>query len=286
MKSTVCLAALLAILFCVQVESAVGAATRAGPVSAAMLEGRWIYDAAKSRAFDPDLRITRTATGSLHADGGSSGPYEFDLAGGSYPLSNRGTITWVATGRDTWLATKRRNGDVFETVAVTLSRNTLRSSLRGKLPDGSAYERTVTYRREGRGEGLVGVWRSIKVDTGATQDSFVISTAQDGIVTWRIPTDLQVITGPIDGSDLAIIGPTGPIGSTIAMRAAGSRRFVYVMKNGNRIAERGIVMVSRDCRRLTELSWSVGEPERKSKLVYERDPVTSRPPACTYSTSE
>jgi hypothetical protein len=79
----------------------------------------------------------------------------------------------------------------------------------------------------------------------------VISTTDDGVVTWRIPTDVHVITGPFDGSDLAIVGPTG---STIALRAAGPRRFAYEMKNGGQTTERGTVTISRDRRWLTELT--------------------------------
>jgi hypothetical protein len=238
----------------------------------AMLAGRWTYDAAKSRVLDPDLLITKTVTGTLRAEGGSSAPYEFDLVGGSYPLSNGRTITWVPTARDTWRAIKKKNDQVLETVTVTLSGRTLRRATHGKLPDGSPYERIVTYRRTERGEGLIGRWRSIKVDTGATWDGFVISTADDGIVTWRIPTDLQVITGPFDGSDLPIVGPNGPTGSSIALRIAGPRRFAYEMKNGEQITERGTVTISRDRRWLTELTWGVDQPDRKSKLVYRRDP--------------
>jgi hypothetical protein len=244
----------------------------ADEATVAMLAGRWTYDAAKSQVRDPDLLITKTATGTLHAEGGSSAPYEFDLVGGSYPLSNGRTITWVPTARDTWRATKKKNDQVLETVAVTLTGSTLRRATHGKLPDGSPYERIVIYRREGRGEGLIGRWRSTKVDTGATWDGFVISTGDDGIVTWRIPTDLQVITGPFDGSDLAIVGPNGPTGSTIALRVVGPRRFAYVMNNGEQITERGTVTISRDRRWLTELTWGVDQPDRKSKLVYRRDP--------------
>jgi hypothetical protein len=245
---------------------------RADEAAVTMLAGRWTYDAAKSRVLDPDLLITKTASGTLHAKGGSGAPYEFDLVGGSYPLSNGRTITWVPTARDTWSAIKKKNEQVLEAVTVTLSGSTLRRATQGKLPDGSPYERVVTYRREGQGEGLVGRWRSTRVDTGATWDGFVISAGNDGIVTWQIPTDLQVITGPIDGSDLAIVGPTGPTGSSIALRVAGARRFDYVMKNGERITESGTVTISRDRRWLTEVTWDVDEPDRKSKLVYRRDP--------------
>lgn len=249
----------------------------ADPLSVAMLSGRWTYDATRSRELDPDLRITNTVMGLLRSEGGPWPPYEFDLAGGSHTLSNGRTITWVATAHHAWLATMYKNGDVVETFAVTLSGNILRSALRGKLPNGSPYERTVTYRRAGPGEGLVGLWRSIKVDTGVTSDEFVISTAAD-VVTWRIPTDLQVITGPFDGSDLAIVGPTGPTGSTMAMRTVGPRRFIYVMKNGGQIAERGIIRISRDGRWLTELTWKADAPDRKSKLVYRRDSAAASPP--------
>ncbi len=245
---------------------------RADEASVGILAGRWTYDSAKSRPVVSDLLITRTAKGTLHAEGGSSASYEFDLAGGSYPLSNGKTIAWVSTARDMWRASKKKNDEVLETVTVTLSGDTLFTATRGKLPDGSPYERNVTYRREGRGRGLIGRWHSLKVDTGMTRDGFVISTADDGVVTWQIPTDLQVITGRFDGSDLAIVGPNGPIGSTMAMRAAGPRRFAYVMKNGDQIAERGTVTISRDLGWLTELSWSFDKPDRKSRLVYKRDP--------------
>ncbi len=239
--------------------------------SVAVLAGHWTYNAAKSRQTEPDLRVTRGDTGNLHAESASSGSYDFDLLGGSHPVSNGSTISWAPTGQDAWRVTRSRKGTVVETLTVTLSGNTLRMEAHGKLPNGWPYERTVTYRRAEPGEGLVGRWHSIKVDTGATWDGFVISTADDGIVTWRIPTDLQVITGHFDGSDLAIVGPKGATGSTIAVRAAGPRRFDYVMKNESRISERGSITISPDRRWLTEINWSVAEPDRKSRLVYERD---------------
>jgi len=244
----------------------------ADETSVAVLSGRWTYNAAKSRPIDPDLRITPNTNRTLHAEGGPSAPYDFDLVGGAYPLSNGRTIAWVPTARQTWRVTKRRNTEVLETVTVTLTGNTLRTAASGALLNGSPYERTVTYRREGYGEELIGRWQSIRVDTGTTWDGFVISLSDDGVVTWRIPTDLQVIKGRLDGSDLAIVGPNGQTGSTIAVRVAGARRFAYVLKDAGRIAERGTFVISRDGRWLTELTWHVDQPNRKSKLVYERAP--------------
>jgi hypothetical protein len=238
----------------------------------AILAGRWTYDRAKSRPIDPDLRITTGASGTLHAEGGSSGPYDFDLKGGSHSLSNGRTIAWMPTAPDAWQVTKKRKDEVLETIAVRVAGDTLYTATRGKLPDGSPYERTMTYRRTGRGKGLIGRWRSIKVDTGATWDGLVISTSDDGAVTWRIPTDLQVIQGPFDGSDLPIAGPDGPTGTTIAVRVLGPRRFAYVITNGGPISERGTITISRDGRWLTELTAPVDHSDRQSRLVYKREP--------------
>jgi hypothetical protein len=44
------------------------------------------------------------------------------------------------------------------------------------------------------------------------------------------------------------------------------------MKNGDRVSERGTITISRDRRWLTELTWVAGQPDRKSTLVYRRDP--------------
>jgi hypothetical protein len=236
-----------------------------------ILAGRWTYDATRSRVVDPDLKITTAAAGTLRAEGIPGAPYEFDPAGGSRPLPNGRAIVWTPTSHDTWQVTRSKSGDVLETITVTLSGNTLHNVTHGTLPDGSPYQRTVTYRRVGPGEGLVGLWRSVKVDTGATWDGFVISTAGNGVVTWRVPTDLQTITGHFDGSDLAIVGPKGPTGSTMAFQVAGPRRFDYVIKNGAQVAQRGTITLSRDQHWLTDLSWSVDQPTRKSALVYKRD---------------
>jgi hypothetical protein len=245
---------------------------RAAEASTPVLDGRWIYDSTKSRQLDPDLRIETAGDGNLYLEGGDfGGPYEFDLKGGSHALSDGVAILWRPISSDRWSVAKTRNGKVVESAQVTLRGNTLRTAMRGRLPDGSPYERNIRWHRQGRGSGLTGMWRSIEVNTGSTFDEFVISTAANGEVTWRIPTDLQVITGRLDGSDLPIIGPTGSTGATIALRRVGPTRVEYVIKRANRITERGTITVSADGHWLSELNWPADQPDRKSKLVYKRD---------------
>lgn len=244
----------------------------AGATRAAVLDGRWTYNAARSKQVDPDLRITSTATETLLFDDGSGGmPYEFDLSGGTRSLPNGRTITWTPMAPGEWLVSRKKGEKELETAIVTLHEDTLTRAVHGKLPDGSPFERTVTYRRTGHGHDLVGQWHSIEVDTGSTWDGFVISTAPGGIVTWRIPTDLQTITGAFDGSDLPVVGPHGPTGETMAVSATGPGRFTYVKKTAGQISDRGTITVSPDHRWMTEVTWEANQPERKSRLVYERE---------------
>jgi hypothetical protein len=222
---------------------------RANETSVSILDGQWVYDSARSRPVDPDVKITRSATGTLRAEGLLDAPVQ---------LSPEGDSTWHASGSK-------------DTFTLTLAGMKLRDVRRGRLPDGSPFERTVVYERRGQGDGPVGSWRSIKIDTGSTFDAYVFSVASDGVVTWRIPTDLQVITGRFDGGDLVVFDPKGPTGSTVAIKAAGPRRFDYVIKIAGQPSQRGSITVSRDRRWLTDLSWDVGHPARKSALVYKRD---------------
>src|SRR5581483_378565 len=236
------------------------------------LDGRWIYDSGRSRQLDPDLLIATTTRGTLRLEGGHfGGPYELDAQGGSHRQANGTTIVWHPISPGTWSFTRVRDGEIVESAEVTLRGDTLRTAMRGRLPDGLPYERIARWHRDGHARGLAGKWRSIAVDTGTTFDEFIISTAKDGVVTWQIPTDLQVITGRLNGSDLPIVGTRGTTGSTIALRRVAPGRFAYTMKEAGRITELGTITISPNGRWLTEWSWGADQPRRRSKLVYGRD---------------
>jgi hypothetical protein len=254
--------ALLAVLLC------------ASPSQAAEhpLVGTWTFDAARSVLVEKDLRFVPVAPNRLRCEGGLGGSYEFAFDDGGNKLRNGRTVAWQTTGANRWRVTKAQDGALIDTTDVVLDGQSLMTVTVGKLPDGSPYQRKVTYRRDGDGRGLVGLWRSIRVNTGATWDGFVISEAADGVVTWRVPTDLQTITGKFDGSDLDVVGPNGPTGTTLAVHPTGTRRYSYVMKSGGKIVERGMIKLSEDGRRMTELTWDEGQPKRMSKGVYIRTP--------------
>lgn len=92
-------------------------------------------------------------------------------------------------------------------------------------------------------------------------------------MTWKIPTDHQIIVGKFDGSELKIEGPgLPPGGATLAARVVGPRQLSFTMKTEGRISQHGTVTISPDGETLTELFWEPGQEAHPSKGVYVREP--------------
>lgn len=237
--------------------------------------GSWTFDAAQSDLAGGDWTIAAKADGRMRSSGGSTAPYDFAVDGQENRTENGRLVAWTQTGPNAWRMTKKRDGVLAETAEVTLSADgrSLTTVVTGKLPDQSDFRRTTIHRRQGQGGGLAGVWRAVSVDTGDTYDGYIISAAPDGVMTWKIPTDHQVIVGKFDGSDLKIQGPgLPPGGATLAVSVVSPRQLSFTMKTEGKISQHGAVAISPDGRTLTELFWEPGQEAHPSKGVYVREP--------------
>jgi hypothetical protein len=249
----------------------------ASPAQAAQsaFVGAWTFDAAQSDLAGGDWTITTVADGRMRSSGGSTAPYDFAVDGRENRTENGRLVAWTQTGPNAWRMIKKRDGVLAETAEVTLSADgrSLTTIVTGKLPDQSDFRRTTVHRRQGEGAGLPGVWRAVSVDTGDTYDGYIISEAPDGVMTWKIPTDHQVIVGRFDGSDLKVQGPgLPPGGATLAVRVASPRQLSFTMKTAGQVSQHGTVTISPDGRTLTELFWEPGQDDHPSKGVYVREP--------------
>ncbi len=237
--------------------------------------GAWTFDPGRSDIVADDLIFTRAPGGKIHSEGGGTAAYDFQVDGGDSVTANGRIVSWVSVGDGEWTMTKRRDGKVVETTRVKLAADqaTLTTATVGVLPDGSDFTRTTTYRRVAGDKGLLGRWHSVKVDTGATWDGYIISRNAAGDMTWEIPTDHQVITGRFDGSDLPIKGPGVPPGATLSAHRESDRQLSFTMKVKGTITERGTVTISADGQSMTEVSWPPGQEGRKSTAVYVKTPL-------------
>jgi hypothetical protein len=236
--------------------------------------GAWTFDPERSDIVADDLIFTRAPDGRIHSEGGGTAAYDFRLDGGDSVTANGRIVSWVTVGDREWTMTKKRDGKVVETTRVRLAadQRTLTTATVGVLPDGSDFTRTTTYRRIAGDTGLLGRWHSVKVDTGATWDGYIISRNAAGEMTWEIPTDHQVITGRFDGTDLPIKGPGLPPGATLSARRESDRQLSITMKVDGKITEHATVTISADGKLMTERSWPPGQEDRKSKAVYVKTP--------------
>jgi hypothetical protein len=244
-------------------------------VKADAFVGGWTFDPERSDIVANDLIFTRARDGRIHSEGGGTAAYDFQVDGGESVTANGRIVSWVTVGDRAWTMTKKRDGKVVETTRVKLAadQRTLTTATVGVLPDGSDFRRTTTYRRIAGTTGLLGQWHSVKVDTGATWDGYIISGNEAGEMTWEIPTDHQVITGRFDGTDLPIKGPGVPPGATLSARRDSDRQLSITMKMNGKVTEYVTVTISEDGKLMTEVSWPPGQEDRKSKAVYVKTPL-------------
>jgi len=237
--------------------------------------GGWTFDPERSDIVANDLIFARAPDGKIHSEGGGTAAYDFQFDGGDSITANGRVVSWVSVRDGEWTMTKKRDGKVVETTRVKLAadQRTLTTAAVGVLPDGSDFTRTTTYRRIAGDTGLLGRWHSVKIDTGATWDGYIISRDAAGDMTWEIPTDHQVISGRFDGSDLPIKGPGLPPGATLSARRESDRQLSVTMKTNGTITEHGTVTISADGQLMTEVSWPPGQEDRKSTAVYVKTPL-------------
>lgn len=237
--------------------------------------GSWTFDAAQSDLAGGDWRIVPAADGRMRSSGGSTASYSFAIDGQENRTENGRLVAWTRLGPNAWRMTKKRDGVLVETTEMTLSSDgkSLTAVTLGKLPDQSDFRRTTVYRRQDQGDGLAGTWRAVSVDTGDTYDGYIISEASDGVMTWKIPTDHQVIVGKFDGTELPILGPgLPPEGATLAVRVVSPRQASFTMKVAGQVSQHDTVTISPDGKTLTETFWEPGQEQRPSKGVYRKAP--------------
>ena len=92
----------------------------------------------------------------------------------------------------------------------------------------------VVYERIGKGTGLIGKWRS----------------------------------GKLDGAEFKPTGPTIPPGTTVSMKAASPSKISYVWRLNGKPDGYGVQTVAADGKSFTDVSWNPGKEAEKSTAYY------------------
>jgi hypothetical protein len=244
----------------------------AGTVSAAdsPWNGTWKLDAERSHLTGQTFTYSKGPGDLLHYDDGSTASFDFGLDGKEYKTWANRTTIWTPTGNNAWDRASRVDGKVLAQTQVVLSEDgktlTMRST--GTRPDGKAFHEEDVFSRVAGTDGLIGSWRSTKVNGPSGPQTFVISSPAPGVLHYDIPDMKATAEGRTDGSDNSLTGPSVPPGATISFRALTPTRIKYVMKLNGKADSIGEQTIAADGRSFSDVNWNPGRPSEKTTAVY------------------
>lgn len=240
-----------------------GAALAASP-----FVGTWKTDIAKSTFTGDTMTFTQTPTG-YHFVGG---PVAYDFAdnGKPYPSMADRTVVWTKNADGSWDVDLSVNGRLISRAhrALSADGSTLNSTYEEHRADGSVVHESDVYTRISGGPGLLGTWKSTKVDA-ATQTVII---SPDGAAGYRIayPGNKVALVTKLDGSPTPVSGPNIPAHANAAFRKVDDHKWTFTDYLGDKPITEGVMTVSPDGATLTNTNWAPGKQDEKEVDVYDR----------------
>jgi hypothetical protein len=232
--------------------------------------GSWKLNVEKSKLTGSTFTYSATATG-YHYSNGATVEYDFAADGKDYPTVSDRTIAWTKSGDNAWdSVAKDGKGTVLGKSHRVLSADgkKLTVSYTTYRPDGTTAEGSDEYLRVSKGKGLAGKWKDVKAKEAST--SMTIAVPSPGQVAIEYPSYKQTISGPTDGTPIAVKGPTIPANVFRSFEVAGPSKWNYTTTLDGKEWRKGSISVSADGKTLTDVSFLPGKAAEKEVDVYER----------------
>lgn len=230
--------------------------------------GKWKMNVAKSDFGESTITYEQTPSKEFKvtADGETR---TFKMDGKDYPSFDGRTAAWKQVDERTWQSTHKLDGKTLWTRTTQVSQDgkTLRVELEGTNPDGTPIEDITTYERVSGGPGLIGKWKTKKVEATAGEMELV-PHGTDGIV-WTDSAMGSKVTARFDGKDYPSTGKTFGPGYTLALKKTGPTGFESTLKYQGQPLYVSRWAVSADGKTLTQTGEAVQAGE-KYKVVYDR----------------
>jgi hypothetical protein len=232
--------------------------------------GNWKLNVEKSKLTGDTLTYSATPNG-YHYSNGATLEYDFAADGKDYPMIAGRTVAWTKSADNTWdSVVKNEKGTVLSKSHRVLSKDgkKLTISYTSYRPDGTTGDGTDEYLRVSADTGLVGKWKDVK--SKETSTSMTIAVPAAGQVAVEYPSYKQTISGPTDGTPIAVNGPTVPAGLFRSYKATGSHKWTFTTTLNGKVWRQGILSVSADGNTLTDVSWIPGKASEKEVDVYQK----------------
>jgi len=198
-------------------------------------DGTWMMNTSKSHLAGDTMTFEDAGGGSLKFTD-SDQSYTFKPDGSSFttPLGADRTFTKGADGNYT--ATSKRNGTLLSTATYKISAdgNTIHVESKGTKPNGDTFDNKYTYVRTAPGTGIVGGWKSTKVEL-SSPNALTFQTDSANGVTVSLSAIKATCQAKWDGKDYPATGPTVGTGITLAFTKEGANGFKFVEKSKDKV---------------------------------------------------
>lgn len=230
--------------------------------------GTWKLNPLRSSFQGPVFTISISADGEYRYDDGNSS-FTFRCDGKDRPIGNNGTRACVESNASVLDLIRKENG-------VKTSANRWELSADGKVftstatafrPTGQVITGQVVSNRVSGSDGFAGQWQDMSY---LHRHAEMTLNLDNRTVHIGYPSAGQYIDAALDGVDTAVHGPHAPAGTTYAVRLAGRRVLLSLMKRNGKALNQGSLELSRDGRIITESWWNPDRPADKGTLVYEK----------------
>ncbi|MEI9989060.1 MAG: hypothetical protein WDM86_03395 [Rhizomicrobium sp.] len=254
-------------------------------IAASAWDGLWVLDDGASHYADHSFTLAQGADGTWRYDDGSSN-YNFRTDGRPWPEPRAPGFSVVASVAGNLLdIVERGYGRDMERWHRILSPdgNRLTGSDTYVYPDGRETTSSIFALRVGSGNGFDGKWNQpadvpsdtqplrpsspVKAVATTSRPHFVISTADDGTMTWFLPATGELIRGRVDGRSRPLLGPQQPLRRTFAWRRLGPRKLLFTCRDSDQVIETAIEELSPDGRSFTDTLWNAGHDNEKDVRV-------------------
>lgn len=233
--------------------------------------GTWKLDPAKSHMTGDTFTYTKGADGMDEYSNGALS-FKFTANGIDYPVFGEATMNWVATGPNEWKETDKVKGAVTGTSDIKLTPDckTMTMTNTANRPDDTTGNSVAVYTKVKSDGCLEGKWKSTRVNMSAPSGFVISQGSSPDTWKWETPAWKQTVEGKLDGSDLAITGPTVPSGVTVSYKQEGPRKLTFEVKAGGKVIGQGEQVLAPSGKTFTETDWTPGKENEKQTYIYNK----------------
>jgi hypothetical protein len=217
--------------------------------------GTWKLDVSKSDWHKDQITYSDAGGGEIKYVFGAQS-YKFKTDGKERPGLLGEMATWTKLDDHTWQAMYKTKGILTDTNTIKVSEDGMKLSEEdtGKRQDGTTFNESYEYAREGQGKGLMGTWKFVSAKVPDPEPMTIKDFENGAGLTFYIPASKVEYSGKFDEKPFKVSGPTIPEG------ASGS---MYKSKP----LLKGVFTVSDDGKTLTLEGTPVGAATFKSVMV-------------------